>query len=280
MANPRLLTERGPQKPIPECILAREYATANGIVTIETWKKAIRSGDIRILPDDVAIGSIEFVHERLRASGAEPPPPNDYPDVVHEFLLRDIARTTLGDARKQIAESGYRAMFVKPADKLKRFAGFVTTDPLDSRFNGAGSKTSVWIAPPVRFVSEWRIYSVKGEVLAIGAAPDNPAFAPEADRDVIVEIAKRLFAMPNGFAGICYDVGVLDDGCTALIEVNEGYAFGSYKGCTPDALWAVNVARQHQIVQGGTIMPIFAREAHAGSACVMPALTAKTAFDG
>lgn len=232
--------------------MAREYATTHGIEVVETWTKAMQKGLLAVTPHDVAIGSIPFVHQRLRSSGAKPPLPNDYPESVREFLHREVTRTTLREARVDIDEYG-KGLFVKPATKLKRFTGFVANFAYDHRFNGAGGRTEVWVSNPVNFVSEWRVYSVGGDVLAVGSAPSNPSDPSMPNRDVIDEIAQRLYEMPAGFAGLCFDVGVLDTGQTALVEVNEGYGFGAYEGCTPEALWAVNVARQRQIVAYGPV---------------------------
>jgi hypothetical protein len=229
--------------------LAREVALARGIEIVETWTSAIRKGRFQVRQNDVAVGTIPFVHERLRASGVEPPPPNDYPEAVREFLCRDVRRTTLQDARDRMTGGG---LFVKPAVRFKRFSGFVTSYRYDHRFNGAGARTEVWVSTPVHFISEWRIYAVAADVLAISPVPGNPSGAQQADRGVIGEIAARLYRMPDGFDGVCFDVGVLADGRTALVEVNEGYGFGAYDGCSPTAVWAINEARQRQILASAT----------------------------
>ena len=52
-------------------------------------------------------------------------------------------------------------------------------------------------------------------------------------------------------AGYALDVGVLSDGRTALVEVNDGYAIGFYGKVTParaDAYLRLLVARYEQLI--------------------------------
>lgn len=49
--------------------------------------------------------------------------------------------------------------------------------------------------------------------------------------------------------GYGIDFGVLDDGRTALVELNDGYALGNY-GLAAEAYLALCIARWEQLVAG------------------------------
>jgi len=43
------------------------------------------------------------------------------------------------------------------------------------------------------------------------------------------------------------DFGVLDTGETALVEVNDGFAFGAYDQVSAEVYWTVTVSRWWQL---------------------------------
>lgn len=101
----------------------------------------------------------------------------------------------------------------------------------------------VWIGDVVVFQSEWRFYVLHGQLL--GAArydPDGEDFAPAPDLDVVRSAVAEagLAEMPCAYG---LDLGVLADGQTALVEMNDAWALGLYGRCIEprsylDMLWA------------------------------------------
>lgn len=229
-----------------EARLTRAFAESHGIAVVETWTKAIASGRFPVQPTDIAIGTIDFLEARLRSAGRAAPPPNDYPVELRDVLGRDVQRVSLAEARARIASGG--PAFVKPADHRKRFTGFVAGDPNDARWHGCSTRLPVWIADVLAIASEWRVYAAFGRVLAVVQAPNTGTSASEPDQTLTQRIADRLHRMANGFEGVAFDVAVLADGRTVLLEVNEGYGYGAYPGTTPDAFVRPQIARQYQLI--------------------------------
>lgn len=245
-ARMRILVERS-ERESAEVHLTRTFAECHGIAVIETWTKAIASGRFPVQPTDIAIGTIAFVEARLRTAGRSAPPPNDYPVELRDVLGRDVQRISLAEARARIAREGPK--FIKPAEHRKRFTGFVADDPNDARWHGCSTRLPVWIADVLAIASEWRVYAAFGRVLAVVRAPNTGTSASEPDQTLTQRIADRLHRMANGFEGVAFDVAVLADGNSVLLEVNEGYGYGAYPGTTPDAFVRPQIARQEQLLR-------------------------------
>ncbi|WP_454912919.1 ATP-grasp domain-containing protein [Variovorax gossypii] len=91
--------------------------------------------------------------------------------------------------------------------------------------------TPLWLAEPVRFQCEWRYYvDARGRILAqarydADGADDAPLPTGEVVRCAIDALVAHLVAHgdPHPFA---LDMGVLENGRTACVEVNDGWAIG------------------------------------------------------
>lgn len=132
--------------------------------------------------------------------------PNYYPDFMKDYLFRKVWRADTWPMEKGV--------FVKPADRHKRFTGISTVGGYRKKKKGP-----YWCSEVVKFVNEWRYYVADGKILA-GEwywgdevnTPDAPVF------DVVI---------PAGFCGTL-DMGILDTGELALVEVHPPYACGWY----------------------------------------------------
>ena len=78
----------------------------------------------------------------------------------------------------------------------------------------------------VRWASEHRVYVVRGRVVGIRHYAGDPAISP--DEAVVSEAVRALREWGEATAGYGLDLGVLDDGRTALVEWNDGFSLGSY----------------------------------------------------
>lgn len=182
----------------------------------------------RLLP----VGSVEFVRAVIAATGIIEPTWQCYPSALLPWLHRELSTTTIRDVIARQAPC-----FVKP-HTTKLFDGFV--------FPGASAKhnaddhiaaqlqtlaqldddTPVLVSSVVDFASEWRVYVMKGVVLGRGRYDADGAEDAGAPSQGEIETMVRAFkTAPAAWA---LDVGVLDDGRTALVEVNDGWAIGLY----------------------------------------------------
>ncbi len=171
----------------------------------------------------VPVGSVEFVSGVMSARSLETPPHMTYPIELlgpgAPFLRRDVWSATFADAR--------RDLFVKPRDEIKRFTGALFQDlPLDVSIS---PNYPVWLSERVNFVSEWRYYVLKGQIVGAGRYDDGDDDLPAPDIGLVTAAIGAMTAA-GGPAGYALDFGVLDDGRTALVEANDGWALGYYRG--------------------------------------------------
>jgi hypothetical protein len=195
----------------------------------------------RVLP----IGSVEFVRKAMELSGIAEPKNLSYPESLRAYLRRDV--------HQRMAGSVVGHWFLKPTI-TKSFTGFVfdtlanpdSLSPHDreqySAFMALSPDTPIWVSEPVSWRSEYRYYVTDGIVRGEGRYDDGHDDAPVPDSFLVSEMAARLSKPPDAPAAFSLDVGVLDSGETALVEVNDAWALGFYKGSLShkdyiDMLW-------------------------------------------
>ena len=209
-----------------------------GYSQAETWvarvygdAKPARMEDILSLPRSgwMPVGTVNFCRAAMAHQGLWEPLVSTYPEALRPFLRRHI---WTGKAL-QVRASEQR-FFVKPLDH-KVFTGFVWPDGgFDQyQFMSQPDDLPVWCSDVVSFVSEWRYYVCEGVIVGSGRYDDGPDDAPMPDMEVVDAMLNAY--KPEAPAGYSMDVGVLDSGETALVEINDGWgSLGLYKGsCSP-----------------------------------------------
>ena len=88
----------------------------------------------------------------------------------------------------------------------------------------------VWYGDVVRFVSEWRYYIGMRHVLGCDRYDDGAEDATVPDATLVSEVVTLLGEVAHEPAGYVLDFSVLDDGRTVLVEANDGWALGFYRG--------------------------------------------------
>lgn len=198
---------------------------------------------IAIADGDIVFGGVRTVRRAFDRLGWTVPAIQSVPEGLGDFAGRRTWQATMGEARRRV-ENG-RAVFVKPlASDLKRFTG----QPL-RKFSDLVStahvpdETEVECAEITRFVSEFRTFVLHGRVIGLRHYGGDPLRLP--DVNVIQAMVSRYRQGPAGYA---LDVGVVEDGRTLLVEINDSYATGAY-GLAP-ALYASFIeARWEQLRQ-------------------------------
>lgn len=197
-----------------------------------------RSQDQGLTPFAVA-GNFEFV-ERLLAMSNHPHPTllPDYPEELSGYLHRKIESGTLRDLTLERCP-----IFVKPQYQ-KLFTGFVCNDPFDYRFKShrVNNNEPLWLGEVVQWVSEWRVYVVHGKIAHLSHYNGSRSARPRLRR--VEEMVSKLSA-----ENYVMDVGVLANGRTALIEINDGIAVGAYEGCHHLVYGALLVNRWQEMMQ-------------------------------
>jgi hypothetical protein len=208
----------------------RDLIEGLGILGIPTELFTRKQIARRRLPLDrgtLVAGDVTSVLGALRQLGIESPRPNDYPACVRHLLRRRIWPSTVRRLKESLFEGAGSPVFAKPSGRQKRFTGQIFASPADLiHLEGASGSMAVHCAEPVCWASEHRVYVVRGRVVGIRHYAGDPAVAP--DEAVVSEAVRRLEESGESTAGYGLDVGVLDDGRTALAEWNDGYSLGSY----------------------------------------------------
>jgi hypothetical protein len=149
-------------------------------------------------------GSVEWCQKQLGYNVV----PDYYPSWLDNYISRDIWYADKWDFLK-------KRIFIKPADKYKRFTGFVTTGTYSKK-----RKPPFMCSSLVNFEDEFRYYISNGEVVSADWywGKEKTILAPEISFSHII---------PNGFCG-AVDIGILDNGEYELIEVQHPFACGWY----------------------------------------------------
>jgi len=180
---------------------------------------------------DVVVGWISQVKLALKNLGIDPPTELDYPDEIRHYLGRDVWKSKLN---KIYTDPSTWPVFVKPV-KGKQFTGKLITKLGDLvNLGDQMEDREIWCSTPVDFVSEWRGFVRYGQLIDCRCYKGD--FMKHPNYHVIYGCIKDYKSQPAAFT---IDVGItVPDGLigtviesrheTHLIEVNDGYAMGSY----------------------------------------------------
>lgn len=179
-------------------------------------------------PEVGIVGYIGDVWRALHKLGLPKPEPLDYPDDLHYLLGREMEQARLGNVRNR-TNSG---VFIKPV-RHKVFTGFIATGSFQDSIRLApyDPDEMVWLSPVMDFVSEYRCCVLKGAILGVNIYKGDWSKAPS--RKVVEGAVAAWKGQPVAWT---LDVGVTSNGETLLVEVNDGYSFGSYG--LPSTLYA------------------------------------------
>lgn len=184
------------------------------------------------------VGSVQFVRKAMALAGMQEPPNLSYPQGIDPYLHRSITETPISALQE--------TAFIKPKS-TKTFTGFVfqgaNIDPEAysehdqeqlAVVQSLPAQTIVYASEVVKFLCEWRYYVMKS--LIIGCArydPDGADDAPEPELNVVQRCIEGM-AISHPYA---LDIGVLEDGRTAAVEVNDAWAIGWYRNSIKPAAY-------------------------------------------
>lgn len=169
--------------------------------------------------DDVVVGGIGSCQEALRRFDVEVPHLN-YPESLRGFLGRKVWPSTIGQVSRDMDSW---PVFVKSVDD-KLFTGIVVRSAHDLVGCGAkGESAEAICSEVVDFVAEWRCFVRYGSILDVRPYNGEWRHAPSVET-----IERAVASYTDAPAGYGIDFGLTKDGRTLLVEVNDGYALGSY----------------------------------------------------
>ena len=197
----------------------KSHGDAYDIAPLSFFKK----GKIDVSKFNLVVGTLSFMKLALKQLQIELPAIDSYPSELSCFFHRKIWQSNLERVLYDFVLNGC-AVFIKPALRTKRFTGFVLNNEDDWRIQGVSKHELVWCSEPVTWVSEWRVYVVKGNIAFVAHYEGDKAHTVDI---AIVRAAIQKIKSPRSYA---IDFGVLADGATALIEMNDGFSIGAYGG--------------------------------------------------
>ncbi len=210
--------------------------------------KDFQRGRLELSKATLVAGQVPTVIGGLKALSVPYERLSSYPDCLQAHFHRSIWSSTLGKVRAAFEDGSVRPLFIKPSHKPKRFAAVVVQSLEDMWSLGAVSRrTRVYCADPVEWVSEHRCFVLEGALIDqrfysgdVGVCPDD---------GVVSEAIAAMAAVPDAPVAYCLDVGVLKDGQTAVVEVNDAFGFGAY-GLEYGLYADMTLARWAQLVGG------------------------------
>jgi ATP-grasp domain, R2K clade family 2 len=177
----------------------------------------------------LVVGDLDCIRGALQQLNIQLPQLNEYPTSLKSLLHRRTWRSTLGNLESSLLSGMMtQSVFVKPADRCKRFTGFVIHDEGDLyRVGNVSRREQIFCGEVVSWLSEYRIYVVKSKVRSVDFYSGNPEI--KIDSNVIYQAINILDQAQESYAGYAVDFGVLSSGETALVEMNDGFAIGAYQ---------------------------------------------------
>jgi hypothetical protein len=235
----------GSGRPVTEWEALAQGFSVLGYKVQRFHTKELTRRKLLVTAETPVAGQIPSVQEALRQLGISPPAPLDYPQALLSYMKRRVWKSSVGRVT-QSAWDDVPAVFVKPARRQKGFTGFVLDGP-DTlcQFEGVGKKQEIWCSTPVCFLSEWRAFVLNHKLL--GAY----LYTGDEDLPLNTELLDEMiarYAQHDAPVGYALDIGVLDNGETALVEVNDGFGLGKYG--LSDALYTdLTLARWQELTQ-------------------------------
>lgn len=207
--------------------LYREFIARGYPITLFTPKRMQRR-QLPLTRSSLVAGDIPIVLSALKQLKIPLPPVNDYPASLHKFLHRRIWKSSLGDlVWKLQQEIEVKSIFAKPASRRKQFTGRVFDLFHDLwSVSGISHKEELFCSEAVCWISEYRVYVINSKI--VGIHPYNGDPSVKLEESVVLDAIRCLDAAGESVAGYSLDLGVLETGETALVEMNDGFSLGNY----------------------------------------------------
>lgn len=229
-----------------EEVLLNQMAERLGIPVVYTTPKLMGRGRTPITRDDLVTGDIKLITQALHQLGVAVPKDNSYPTSLHPWLGRKVTwRRSLAEVLFEVEHRG-TSVFVKPADNLKRFTGFVLSHDTLWRGYGVSKSRPVWTSEPIVILSEWRVYVAEGVILHTAHYDKDRLVRP--DTDVIEEAVAAYESSGEAPHGYAIDFCIDNKGRTLLIECNGGFSVGAYGSVSAEDYWRMATAYWKQLV--------------------------------
>lgn len=191
-----------------------------------------------IKKEDLFVGFVHETKQVLQSLKVSVPEISCYPESLAPYYGRKLWKSTL---RKLINDDAF-GVFIKPVEN-KLFTGKLVRSFRDLISIGhQQDDVNIWCSEPLDIVTECRCFVRNGDIVDIRNYKGSWKSRPDIR---VIEAAVSDFT--EALDGYAIDLGITRSGKTVVIEVNDGYALGSYGLFSIDYCKLLN-ARWTQIV--------------------------------
>jgi hypothetical protein len=186
----------------------------------------LRQGALPLARDTLVAGGVPVVEDALTALGITVPPADNLPACLAKYRGRRVWTSTWGELRAKYGDTGPpEPLWVKSLRRNKGAPSIAVYGPDDiASASSLPDNHEVLVSEYVVFVSEWRCFVCREHILDLcryqGEVFQYPD--PQVVKNAISDYSRI------GPAGYGIDFGVLTNGQTVLVEVNEGYSLSPY----------------------------------------------------
>jgi hypothetical protein len=186
----------------------------------------LRQGALSLARDTLVAGGVPVVEDALTALGVAIPPADNLPACLARYRGRRVWTSTWGELRGRYGQTGPpEPLWVKSLRRNKGAPSIAVYHADDiTGASGLPDSHEVLVSEYVTFASEWRCFVCRGQILDLCRYQGEVFCFPDPQ---VVQGAVRDHS-PVSPAGYGIDFGVLTDGRTVLVEVNDGYSLGPY----------------------------------------------------
>lgn len=222
-----------------------QHLIVEGIKARFFTAKEMFDDDFKLSECDLLVGSIECVTEALRLLGKSSPKPNYYPSELEHLFKRDIWKSTPLEVISLIAQES--EVFAKPV-KWKLFTGQVFSASsgyaLINSIKESNPVEPLYLSSVVEWVSEHRVYVDNGNLVAVCQ------YSGVDDMEIPLDVVEKAIASLSKGEYPCsytFDLGILQDGSVALVEMNDAFSIGAYKGIEPKDYYLMLKSRWNEM---------------------------------
>lgn len=249
MISKAYIHEYGNNRVEPEHLDIKETLEARGIACELFTTKRLMRNQIALDNQTLVVGdnpTMMTVFKRLGINWTN----DSYPESLRKYLNRTIWESSVRNLLLESHRNEIANIFVKPKSKAKLFTGFVINSNTGLyQLDGIAKNTDLYCSSVVNWLSEYRVFVAKSKIVGIKNYAGDDSLLLNME---VVESAIRDFDQSNQRTdayGI--DFGILEDGTTALIEWNDGFALGSY-GLEKEIYTELILARWHELLRTRT----------------------------
>jgi len=221
--------------------------------TVKTFEKfPSKYVDMHRIINQPQLGSIVFgglntMKEIMESNGIIIPSIYNIHEHLPDYYTRKIAESTV--AQIKLFDLDQYPFFVKPLNSYKTFTGFVAKTPFDIqvKLQNIDDNEKLLLSSIVDFDSEFRCFILDKKL--IGCKNYTGSFKMLPDFDFINDAIQHFYDQPIAYT---LDFGIITPNIieqTELIEINDGYGFGSY-GFNPILYAKMVEARWIEITKG------------------------------